>query len=64
MGRRALSSVGALAGQYPRRVDAVMIDGPRVGGSSLPDGVSDGQRLMTGGLTPDNLAEAIARVHP
>ncbi len=53
-----------------RRVDAVMIDAPRRGSGpvfrlELTDGVPDDQRLVVaGGLTPDNVAEAIARGHP
>ena len=51
-------------------VDAVMIDAPRPGSGvvfdwSLADGVPDGMRLvLAGGLTPGNVGEAIARVHP
>jgi len=51
-------------------VDAVMIDAPTPGSGqvfdwSLADGVPDGMRLvLAGGLTPDNVAEAMARVHP
>jgi phosphoribosylanthranilate isomerase len=51
-------------------VDAVMIDAPEPGSGqvfdwSLADGVPDGMRLiLAGGLRPDNVAEAIARVHP
>ena len=56
------------AGDYG--VDAVMIDAPTPGSGqvfdwSLADGVPDGARLvLAGGLTADNVAEAIARVHP
>ena len=58
----------ASAGKYG--VDAVMIDAPQPGSGvvfdwSLADGVPDGMRLvLAGGLTPDNVGEAIARVHP
>jgi phosphoribosylanthranilate isomerase len=50
--------------------DAIMIDAPSPGSGevfdwSLADGVPDGMRLLlAGGLTPANVAEAIARVHP
>jgi phosphoribosylanthranilate isomerase len=50
--------------------DAVMIDAPSPGSGevfdwSLADGVPDGMRLvLAGGLTPGNVGEAIARVHP
>jgi phosphoribosylanthranilate isomerase len=50
--------------------DAVMIDAPSPGSGevfdwSLADGVPDGMRLvLAGGLTSDNVGEAIARVHP
>ncbi|MDQ4069754.1 MAG: phosphoribosylanthranilate isomerase [Actinomycetota bacterium] len=49
--------------------DVVMIDAPRPGSGQIFDWtlaeVPDGQRLMlAGGLTPDNVTEAIARVHP
>jgi phosphoribosylanthranilate isomerase len=50
--------------------DVVMIDAPSPGSGvvfdwSLADGVPDGMRLvLAGGLTPDNVAEAIAAVHP
>ncbi len=51
-------------------VDAVMIDAPKPGSGEvfdwcLADGVPDGMRLvLAGGLTPDNVGEAINRVHP
>jgi phosphoribosylanthranilate isomerase len=50
-------------------VDVVMIDAPRPGSGQIFDWtlaeVPDGQRLMlAGGLTPQNVTEAIARVHP
>ena len=51
-------------------VDAVMIDAPRPGSGqvfdwSMADGVPDGMRLvLAGGLTPKNVGQAIARVHP
>jgi phosphoribosylanthranilate isomerase len=47
-----------------------MIDAPSPGSGevfdwSLADGVPDGMRLvLAGGLTSDNVGEAIARVHP
>ncbi|HEX9970237.1 MAG TPA: phosphoribosylanthranilate isomerase [Acidimicrobiales bacterium] len=50
--------------------DAVLLDAPSPGSGQvfdwrLAEGVPDGCRLMlAGGLTPDNVAEAIARVHP
>ena len=51
-------------------VHAVMIDAPRPGSGEvfdwcLADGVPDGMRLvLAGGLNPDNVADAIAQVHP
>jgi phosphoribosylanthranilate isomerase len=49
--------------------DVVMLDSPRPGSGQIFDWalaeVPDGIRLMlAGGLTPDNVTEAIARVHP
>jgi phosphoribosylanthranilate isomerase len=50
--------------------DAIMIDAPSPGSGevfdwSLADGVPDGMRLvLAGGLTPVNVAEAVARVNP
>jgi phosphoribosylanthranilate isomerase len=49
--------------------DVVMIDAPRPGSGQVFDWslaeVPDGLRLMlAGGLTPENVTEAIARVHP
>ena len=50
--------------------DAVMVDSASPGSGqvfdwSLADGVPDGMRLvLAGGLDPDNVGEAIARVHP
>jgi phosphoribosylanthranilate isomerase len=49
--------------------DAVMIDSPRPGSGQIFDWelaeVPDGLRLMlAGGLSPANVAEAIAKVHP
>ncbi|HVF76307.1 MAG TPA: phosphoribosylanthranilate isomerase [Acidimicrobiales bacterium] len=50
--------------------DIVMLDAPSPGSGQvfdwrLAEGVPDGCRLMlAGGLTPDNVAEAIVRVHP
>ncbi len=60
----------AVSGARDHGVDAVMIDAPTPGSGqvfdwSLADGVPDGMRLMVaGGLTPDNVADAIASVHP
>ena len=60
----------AVAGARNHGVSAVMIDAPTPGSGqvfdwSLADGVPDGMRLvLAGGLTPDNVGEAIARVHP
>ena len=50
-------------------VDVIMLDSPRPGSGQIFDWtlaeVPDGLRLMlAGGLTPDNVTEAIARVHP
>jgi phosphoribosylanthranilate isomerase len=50
-------------------VDAVLLDAPRPGSGQVfdwtmaeaPDGV---RVILAGGLNPDNVAEAIARVHP
>ena len=49
--------------------DVIMLDAPRPGSGQIFDWtlaeVPDGLRLMlAGGLTPENVAEAIARVHP
>ncbi len=49
--------------------DAVLLDAPSPGSGQVFDWrmaeVPDGVRLiLAGGLTPDNVAEAIARVHP
>ena len=58
----------AVAGARNHGVSAVMIDAPTPGSGqvfdwSLADGVPDGMRLvLAGGLTPDNVGEAIARV--
>lgn len=52
------------------RADAVIVDAPSPGSGQvfdwrLADGVPGGQRLiLAGGLDPDNVGEAIARVHP
>ena len=52
------------------RADAVLIDAPSPGSGQvfdwrLADGVPGGQRLiLAGGLTPDNVADAIASVRP
>jgi len=60
----------AVVGARAHGVDAVMIDAPTPGSGEvfdwcLADGVPDGMRLvLAGGLTPDNVGEAIARVHP
>lgn len=60
----------AIPGARDHGVDAVMVDAPRPGSGqvfdwSLADGVPDGMRLiLAGGLRPDNVAEAVARVHP
>jgi phosphoribosylanthranilate isomerase len=60
----------AVLGARDHGVDAVMIDAPTPGSGEvfdwcLADGVPDGMRLvLAGGLTPDNVGEAIARVHP
>lgn len=51
-------------------VDAILIDSPEPGSGrvfdwSLADGAPDDRRvILAGGLTPDNVAEAIARVRP
>ncbi|MDQ3643053.1 MAG: phosphoribosylanthranilate isomerase, partial [Actinomycetota bacterium] len=50
-------------------VDVIMLDAPRPGSGQIFDWtlaeVPGGLRLMlAGGLTPDNVTEAIARVHP
>lgn len=57
------------AGDYA--ADAVIVDNPRGGGSgeaydwSLAEDVPAGVRLvLAGGLDPDNVADAIAAVHP
>lgn len=58
----------AHAGDYA--ADAIMIDAPSPGSGevfdwSLADGAPDGMRLLlAGGLNTENVAEAIARVHP
>jgi phosphoribosylanthranilate isomerase len=50
--------------------DAIMIDAPSPGSGQvfdwrLADGAPDGERLiLAGGLNPDNVADAIATVHP
>jgi len=49
--------------------DVIMLDAPRPGSGQIFDWtlaeVPDGQRMMlAGGLTPENVTEAIARVHP
>lgn len=49
--------------------DVIMLDSPRPGSGQIFDWtlaeVPDGLRLMlAGGLTPENVTEAIARVHP
>ncbi|MGI9022969.1 MAG: phosphoribosylanthranilate isomerase [Acidimicrobiales bacterium] len=60
----------AVVNAREHKVDAVMIDAPTPGSGqvfdwSLADGVPDGMRLvLAGGLTSDNVGEAIARVHP
>jgi phosphoribosylanthranilate isomerase len=51
-------------------VDAVLLDAPSPGSGQVfdwrqADGVPPGQRLiLSGGLTPDNVADAMARVNP
>jgi phosphoribosylanthranilate isomerase len=56
------------AGDY--RADVVLLDAPDPGSGQvfdwkLAEGVPDGRRLMlAGGLTPENVGEAIARVNP
>lgn len=52
------------------QADALLLDSPNPGSGQifdwrLADGVPDGSRLIiAGGLTPDNVADAIAAVHP
>ena len=54
--------------EYP--VDAILVDGPRPGSGETVDwsavaGLSTRRRLLlAGGLTADNVAEAVARVRP
>src|SRR5205807_9047048 len=55
---------------YEYGADAVMLDSPSPGSGQvfdwrLAEGVPDGVRLLlAGGLTPENVGEAIASVHP
>jgi phosphoribosylanthranilate isomerase len=52
------------------KADVVMLDAPSPGSGQvfdwrLAEGVPDGARLLlAGGLTPENVGEAIAKVHP
>lgn len=56
------------AGDYP--VEIVMIDNPKPGSGevfdwSLADGAPDGKKLvLAGGLSPENVSDAITRVRP
>ncbi len=56
------------ADRYP--ADAILIDSPRPGSGevfdwSLAEGAPPGRRIiMAGGLTPENVGDAIARVNP
>ena len=60
----------AIAQAHEYGADAVMLDSPSPGSGQvfdwrLAEGVPDGVRLlMAGGLTPENVGEAIASVHP
>jgi phosphoribosylanthranilate isomerase len=60
----------ALAEATDPAIDVVMLDAPNPGSGkvfdwSLADGAPRGRRiLLAGGLTPDNVGEAIARVRP
>jgi len=60
----------AIAHAHEYGADAVMLDSPSPGSGQvfdwrLAEGVPDGVRLlMAGGLTPENVGEAIAAVHP
>jgi phosphoribosylanthranilate isomerase len=60
----------ALADAASYGADAILIDSPRPGSGevfdwTLAEGAPDGQRvILAGGLTPENVAGAIARVAP
>src|SRR5205807_5293269 len=60
----------AIAHAHEYGADAVMLDSPSPGSGQvfdwrLAEGVPDGVRLLlAGGLTPENVGEAIASVHP
>ncbi len=68
--RAFTAGTGAVAEAGESGADLVMIDAPSPGSGQvfdwrLAEGVPDGMRLiLAGGLTADNVAEAIAAVHP